>query len=208
MRVNKIVFASWNPKKLEELKRMAQNNVEIICLKDIPEIKGIPQAEENGETFLQNAKIKAMYWKEKVSFPVLAEDSGIMIDSLNGYPGVYTKRWIQELYPDANININDPNQVYPLLLKLMEQKSNPSKVAYFVSAMALVDNNGVITVQESVKGEMCKKAGEREFGFDQYFKPDGYSKTFSQMLPEEKDDLSPRKKAFEKILEYLKHVSS
>lgn len=94
--MKQIVFASCNPKKTEEMQRMAPDNIKIVCLKDIPEAANLPQAEENGTTFLENATIKAKYWAEKLKMPVIAEDSGIEIDALDGYPGVYTKRCLEK----------------------------------------------------------------------------------------------------------------
>ena len=92
----KVVFASKNKKKALELQRMAKEKIELIVLSDIKESENIPQAEENGNTFLENAKLKAKYWADKLNMIALAEDSGIEIDALNGAPGVFTKRCIEE----------------------------------------------------------------------------------------------------------------
>lgn len=78
----KIALASKNPKKAIELERIAKGKVEILSLKDIPEAQDIPQAEENGATFIENARIKAKYWANKLNMPALAEDSGIEIEAL------------------------------------------------------------------------------------------------------------------------------
>jgi len=200
----KIVFASWNYKKLEEINRMAPKEIEIICLKDLLEAKGIAQAEENGTTFIENAKIKAKYWSKILNMPVLAEDSGIEIEALNGYPGVYTKRCIEELCPNLDINLDNPSELYPKLLELVEESENPTKLAYWVSAIALIipEEEPYFSVYK-LAGEICECAGEREFGFDQYFKPKNSNKTLSEMLPEEKDIIGPRKKAFDQIIKQL-----
>lgn len=71
--MRKIVFASWNPKKAAEIQRMTPEGIKFVCLKDIPEAADVPQAEENGTTFKENATIKAKYWAEKLNMPVLAE---------------------------------------------------------------------------------------------------------------------------------------
>lgn len=198
-----IVFASWNPKKAVEIQRMAPENIKIICLKDIPKAENISQADENGTTFLENATIKAKYWAEKLNMPVLAEDSGIVIDSLNGYPGVYTKRCIEELCPGTNVNVDKPAELYPVLLKLMKKSGNTDTTSHWVSAMAFIDKDITIYAEESLHGDMCPCAGEREFGFDQYFKAKYSEKTLSELSPEEKDKIGPRKKAFESILKQL-----
>lgn len=202
--MKQIVFASWNPKKAIEIQRMAPKSLKIICLKDIPEATNIPQAEENGTSFLQNATIKASYWAKKLNVAVLAEDSGIMIDVLDGFPGVHTKRCIEQLRPDSNINVDNPKELYPLLLKLMKNTGSTNTTAHWVSAMALVDSNTVLKSEEVLHGNMCACAGEKEFGFDQYFKANAFDKTLSELSPEEKDRISPRKQAFENILKQLK----
>lgn len=202
----KIVLASKNSKKAEEMQRMAdelfQGSVTVVCLNDIPEAMEIEQAEENGSTFLENAKIKAEYWAEKLQMPALAEDSGIEIDALDGAPGVYTKRAMAKFCPNEDINVDRPSEFYPKLLEIMSKSGNPSKKANWVSAMVLVFPNECenIEAQNTLYGEMCECAGIREFGFDQYFRPDGYAKTLSEMKPDEKDAIGPRRKSLKDIL--------
>lgn len=198
-----IVFASWNPKKAAEMQRMAPEGIKVICLQDIPEADNVPQAEENGSTFLENATIKAKYWAEKLNMAVIAEDSGIVIDALDGYPGVYTKRCLEHLRPGANINVDKPAELYPVLLELMAESGHADTVVHWVTAMAFIDSDRTIYVEESLHGDMCPCAGEREFGFDQYFKAKGFEKTLSELTPEEKDKIGPRKRAFESILNQL-----
>lgn len=198
-----IVFASMNPKKAEEIQRMAPKCINVLSLKDIPEADGIPQAEENGRNFLENATIKAKYWAKKLNMPVLAEDSGVQIYALKGYPGVYTKRCVDHLRPGANINEDNPSELYPLLLELMAESGNDSTHALWVSAMAYIDSKQELFANERILGDMCPCAGDRVFGFDQYFKPVGSEKTLAQMSPEEKDRIGPRLKAFESIFTRL-----
>lgn len=201
--MKQIVFASCNQKKAEEMQRMAPDNIKILCLKDIPEAANLPQAEETGKTFLENATIKAKYWAEKLKMPVIAEDSGIEIDALDGYPGVYTKRCLEKLCPGSNVNVDKPSELYPIILDLMGESENKDTTAHWVTAMAFIDNERTIYVEEKLDGDMCQKAGQREFGFDQYFKAKGYDKTLSELSPEEKDSIGPRKKAFETILKAI-----
>lgn len=205
----KIVLASRNPKKAAELQRMAnkyaRRNLTIVCLDEIPEAKGVEQAEENGTSFLQNAEIKARYWAEKLQMPALAEDSGIEIEALDGAPGVYTKRVVEMFCPNEDVDVDKPGELYPKLLKLMDESGNPSKKACWVSAMflALPNKSKNILAQNCLDGEMCECAGKREFGFDQYFKPDGHNRTLSEMEPEEKDAIGPRLKSFKYILRQI-----
>ena len=202
----KIVLASKNEKKAKEMQRIVdrffKGNITVVSLSDLPEVEGIEQADENGSTFLENAKIKAEYWAKKLQIPALAEDSGIEIEALNGAPGVYTKRAMVEFCPNEDINIDKPSEFYPKLLEIMKKTGNPSKNANFVCAMVLAFPNKCanIETQNTLYGEMCECAGEREFGFDQYFKPNGYNQTLSEMQPEEKDSISPRLKSIKDIL--------
>ena len=198
-----IVFASCNFKKAAEMQRMAPDGIKIVCLKDIPEAANVPQADETGTTFLENATIKAKYWAEKLNMTVLAEDSGIAIDALNGYPGVYTKRCIEKLRPGANVNVDKPAELYPLLLELMAESGNTDTTAHWSTAMVCIDSGRTLYAEEALHGDMCQCAGEREFGFDQYFKAKGFEKTLSELTPEEKDEIGPRKRAFKNILEQL-----
>lgn len=200
-----IVLATKNPKKAEELQRIAdsllQGNVTIVSLSSIPKAERIPQAEENGKTFVENARKKAEYWANILQMPVVAEDSGIEIDALNGAPGVYTKRCMAELCPGEDINVDKPSELYPKLLKLMSESGKSTKQAYWVSAVVLAyPNSLIIEAVNKLKGEMCECAGEREFGFDQYFKPEGQSKTLAEMTSEQKDAIGPRRESFVKIL--------
>ena len=172
-----IVFASMNPKKAKEIQRMAPEGITVLCLKDIPEAEGIPQAEENGRSFIENAKIKAQYWAEKLNMPVLAEDSGIEIYALQGYPGVYTKRCIEQLCPGSKVDVDNPGELYPALLKLMDESGNSTKAVKWCSAMVYINGNKYLYASEHILGEMCECTGKREFGFDQYFKPISSNKT-------------------------------
>lgn len=201
--MKKIIFASMNPKKVYEIQCMVPKDINIICLKDIPEAVNISQAEENGTTFLENATIKAAYWAEKLKMPVLAEDSGLEIDALNGYPGVYTKRCIKELKPDLDINEDNPKELYPVLLDLMKQSKKNDTTAHWTTAMVFMDFEKTIKVEETLDGDMCECAGEREFGFDQYFRAKGYEKTLSELTNYEKNEIGPRKKALMRLLKQL-----
>ena len=209
----KIVFATWNPKKIIEIQRMTPEGVEILCLRDIPEAQGVPQAEETGTTFQENADIKAKFWAEKLGMTTIAEDSGIEIEALNGYPGVYTKRCIEKLRPGIELDVDsdNPDELYPTLLEIMAETGNKSTSAKWVSAMALCyfgkTKYHTISVKYSLKGNMCSRAGDRVFGFDQYFKPNGYDKTLSELAPEVKDSIGPRKEAFNRILSEMGKIN-
>ena len=201
----KIVLVSKNPKKAVEMQRMANElvneNVIIVSLSDIPEAQMEEQAEENGTTFMENAIIKAEYWAKKLQMPALAEDSGIMIDALDGAPGVETKRAIAKFFPGQDINVDRPSEYYPKLLEMMKASGDTSKRASWVSAMALAFTDGRpnIEAQNILYGEMCECAGIREFGFDQYFIPEEYHETLSEMEIAKKDAIGPRYKSLKEI---------
>ena len=198
----KVVLATKNPKKVIELQRMAPKSIRILCLADVPEAKDIPQAEENGNTFVENARIKAKYWAEKLQMPAIGEDSGIKIDALSGAPGVYTKRCMETFCPGEDINVDNPGELYPKILELMKESGNSSKKAQWVSAIVLAFPDGnTVEAEYALSGEMCNCAGEKEFGFDQYFKPDGFEETLSQLEPMKKDEIGPRRRAFMQVLE-------
>ena len=204
----KLVIATLNKKKAEEIQRIANKiggrKIEALCLSDIPEVQGVPQAEENGKTFLENARKKATYWEKILNMPVLAEDSGLEIDALDGAPGVYTKRCMATLCPGEDINVDKPGELYPKLLTLMSESGKSTRIAYWVSTVSLVfPETYPIDIQCKTRGKMCECAGEREFGFDQYFKPDGQSKTLAEMTPEEKDLIGPRLKAIKQVFQTL-----
>lgn len=203
----KILFASKNSKKILELQRMAKEKIELICLSDIKEAENIPQAEENGTTFLENATIKAKYWADKLGIASLAEDSGIEIDVLNGAPGVFTKRCIEQYCKGENVDDDKPSKLYPKILEAMKATGNDSKKAHWISSFALAYPNSqkILKSVSSIDGDMCECRGTREFGFDQYFIPYGNNKTLSEMEPEEKDKIGPRRKAFENILKQLEN---
>lgn len=208
--MKKIVFASWNSKKAAEIQRIAPEGIKILCLTDIPEIANVPQADETANTFLGNAVIKARYWHDKLNLPVLAEDSGIEIAALNGYPGVYTKRCIEQLRPGSNVNV-DPAQLYPLLLELMAESGSADTSACWCSAMAYVESKKAFVeptlyTEQYLHGDMCSCAGEHEFGFDQYFRAKGFDKTLAELSPIEKDMISPRSKALEQIFKLIKET--
>ena len=95
-------------------------------------------------------------------------------------------------------------KLYPMLLKLIDESKTKSKTAHWVSAISYVDGEEEICKQESISGKMCSCRGDRKFGFDQYFEPEGKNKTLSELLPEEKDEIGPRKKAFLEVLEKIK----
>lgn len=193
--MKRIVMATNNQGKIDELKKMLKD-YEVISQKEA-NINIDP--EENGMTFSENAEIKAKALKELLSEDIIiAEDSGIMIDALGGYPGTKTKRAaIEELGHEVT-----EEERYNLILAKME-KCNNRKITW-QTAICSIDCEGVHVFVGEVNGLVHSKLeGKNGFGFDPIFFIPEENKTLAQMNFEEKSKYSARKRAVEKMLKYL-----
>lgn len=194
--MKKIVMATNNKGKIEELSKML-NGFEVISQK----AAGIDiDPEENGKSFIENAIIKAEAIRGIVtdSF-ILAEDSGIMIDALDGYPGVMTKRAaLEEL--GENISNEQRNEYY-----IKKLGDNTNRRVVWETAICLLEPNGQRKeFIGQVIGEIAlSPMGEGGFGFDPIFYIPEENKTLGQMTFEEKEKYSARKRAVEKLVDYL-----
>ncbi|MBO5733736.1 MAG: XTP/dITP diphosphatase [Clostridia bacterium] len=193
--LSKIVAATTNPGKVREIKEIL-SDYEIISLNDA----GIDiDVEENGKTFRENAYIKAFEISKVCSFPVLADDSGLEIEALDGRPGVYSARYAGE---DAPYSVK--------IKKLAEElKDVPptERYAQFACAMCLILPNGKVIEAEGVScpGIILEESrGENGFGYDPVFYSTDYKKTFSEMTMEEKNKVSHRKAALINLLNKIK----
>lgn len=190
--MKKLIVASNNQHKIEEIKEMLKEfNLDVISLKEA----GIDiDVEENGTTFAENAHIKAYeIFKIVKDAMVLADDSGLMVEALNGEPGVYSARYAGE-------HGNDKKNNEKLLSKLKEFKFEDRK-AKFVCAMELIIDEGrTIAVQGEVEGYILEEQrGENGFGYDPLFYVPEYKKTTAEMTPEEKNSISHRGKALKNL---------
>ena len=196
--MKKIVMATNNVGKINELKEMLKG-YEIYSQKEM-EIEDL-NVEENGETFVENAIIKANSIKSLVGkdIYILAEDSGICVEALNGYPGVKTKRAAQEELKREVTN----EERYKLLIEKMKDIENRKVV--WQTAVALIEPNGkVSTFIGEVEGSVAYEiTGNNGFGFDPIFYIKEEGKTLGQMSFEEKEKYSARKRAIEKLIKYL-----
>ncbi|WP_461206594.1 XTP/dITP diphosphatase [Clostridium sp. DL1XJH146] len=195
--MNKLIVASNNQHKIEEIKAiLSKFDLEILSLKEA-EID--IDVEENGVTFIENALIKARTIKELYpEFMVLADDSGLMVDALNGEPGVYSARYSGEHGNDkANNN---------KLLKEISSIKKGDRKARFVSAIALImDGNITIEVEGYVHGIIIdEEIGQNGFGYDPLFFIPDKNKTFAQMTSDEKNSISHRANALKLLEEKLK----
>ena len=190
-----LLIGSGNRDKAAELAKLLEGLPwEVRSLKDYPEIE---EPEETGETFEGNAALKARYYGEAFGVTCVADDSGIAVDSLDGAPGVYSARYAGE---DCTYNDNNVK-----LLGVLSDVPDDERGARFVCCAALFRDGDVVRIERGeVVGTIVHEAkGDRGFGYDPLFVPDGESRTFAEMTPEEKHALSHRGRAFAKMKAYL-----
>lgn len=188
----KICFASHNENKVKEMNDIMPKGISIIGLKDLGVTEEIP---ETGKTLEENSKIKASYVFEHYKIPVFADDSGLVVNSLDGEPGVYSARYAgSERDDDKNMNL--------LLDKL---SSFEDRSASFQTVITYIDNKGRMNqFNGAIDGSITlQKKGTNGFGYDPIFQPNGYAKTFAELPNEEKNQISHRARAVQKLLEYL-----
>ncbi len=191
-----IVLATRNKKKIEEIKRITAGlPIAILSLDNFPDC---PETVEDQDTFEGNAVKKAVEVCRYTGKPALADDSGLEVDALNGSPGVYSARYA------GGSGGNDVKNYEKVLSEL---KSVPveKRGAQFVCCMALVFPDGKIeTFSGYAKGRIgSEPKGKSGFGYDPVFIPAGHEKTFAEMTGLEKDNLSHRGKALEKLKQFL-----
>ena len=187
----KIIFASNNKNKVQEIQNQVPKSIEIVTLEEIGCTEDIA---ETGSTLEENAIIKANYITEKYGLPCFADDTGLEIDALNGEPGVYSARYAGE---DKNADKN-----MDLVLQKLQHKTN--RKAQFKTVIALNINNEQHLFTGIVEGEIRKeKTGTNGFGYDPIFEPENLGKTFAEMTLEEKNKLSHRGRAVEKLITFL-----
>lgn len=193
-----IVFATKNEGKAKEVANIFNSSeIEILSLKGIEDV---PDVLEDGKTFEENAKKKAAAFYEVLRIPVLADDSGLIVDKLNGAPGVFSARYAGENATDEDNNDK--------LMKELENYSQPY-LAKFVCCAVYYDGKSFTSSFGELTGEIIKtKRGTNGFGYDPYFLPLGYDKTTAELSLEEKNKISHRAKAFlslqDKLLKSIK----
>ncbi len=161
---------------------------------------GLPEPEETGVTFEENAALKARAAALGANMAALSDDSGLVVPALNGDPGVYSARWAG---PTKDFNIAMARIAQELHAKGVEPNGTP---AYFVSVLALADASGEVQcVRGEVHGTLTfPPRGEHGFGYDPIFIPDGYRETFAEIAAAEKNRISHRSRAFAALLALLK----
>lgn len=190
-RIPKIVFATNNLHKLEEARSILRGRVDVLSLNDIGCHDDIP---ETADTLVGNALIKARWIKDKYGFDCFADDTGLMVEALDGAPGVYSARFAGEhCSPDDNID---------LLLEKLQGKEN--RDAKFVTAVALILNGNDHLFEGEVKGRIAyERSGGSGFGYDPVFVPENSSLSFAEMSAEDKNAISHRGRAMAKLADFL-----
>lgn len=189
--MKKIVFATNNSHKLEELRRLTKGKIEILSLSDINCHDDIP---ETADTLEGNALIKARWVKERYGYDCFADDTGLEVDALDGAPGVLSARYAGEGH-DSQANMR---------LLLSNLGDNTNRKAQFRTVIALIEGKEERLMDGVVEGEITQSpSGENGFGYDPIFKPMGFNVTFAEMGADEKNQISHRGRAVAKLLEYF-----
>jgi len=192
----KLVFATNNKNKLYELRKILGDKIEIVSLSDIDFYEDIP---EDYETLEENALQKALYIKDKFGLDCFADDTGLEVEALNNRPGVYSARYAGEA-KDSEKNMDK-------VLQELEKKDN--RKAHFRTVIALVLNGTTHLFEGRVNGEILRERhGSKGFGYDPIFQPQGYNLSFSEMGVDEKNKISHRAKAVEKLCEFLNSIQT
>ena len=185
----KLVIASHNPGKVREIgDLLSPFGVEVVSAGDL----GLPEPVEDGLTFAANAEIKARAGTEGSGLPVLADDSGLSVDALDGAPGIYSARWA------------GPNKDFDLAMQKVEDEVGDAtnRRAHFVCALTLAWPDGHMeTFEGRFDGSLVwPPRGDKGFGYDPIFQPDGMDVTCAEMPPEEKHRISHRAQAFKLLV--------
>ena len=193
----KILVASTNPGKLKELREMLGGDVEWVGLKDFP---GIGEIEEDGATFAENARKKALGYAKVIGLWTLADDSGLVIDALGGQPGVNSARFSGEKTVNEDKSLIDHRNIAKVL-KLLECVPAEKRTARFVCCLCLASAEKVlIETQGTVEGVIIdREIGENGFGYDPIFFVPQLNKTVAQLGSDEKNAVSHRGNAIRKL---------
>ncbi len=197
---NILVVATRNKGKKREIENVLKDFP--VTIKNLDDFGPIPEVEEDGDTFDDNAYKKASFTARVLGFPALADDSGLIVDALNGDPGVYSARY-------AGDNATDQENLEKLLKEI---KGKNNRKASFQCVLSLaIPTGAALTYEASCEGEILSEpAGNNGFGYDPVFYYPKFGKTFAQLTIKEKSSVSHRGKAlqdmaseFGKVLEWI-----
>jgi XTP/dITP diphosphohydrolase len=192
----KLVFATNNPHKLQEINQLLDDSIELLSLSDINCFEEIP---ENQETIEGNAAEKSFYIWNKYGINCFADDTGLEIEALNGEPGVYSARYAgEEKSPEKNMDL--------VLQKLSEIKNRKAR---FKTVISLVMDGKETQFEGIVNGRILEeKRGKTGFGYDPIFQPEESHLSFAEMSMDEKNKISHRGRAVQKLVDYLTHLKT
>ena len=192
MMKRKLVFATNNAHKLEEVAAILGDQVELLSLNDIGCQADIP---ETAETLEGNALLKSSYIYKNYHLDCFADDTGLEVETLKGAPGVYSARYAGGEGHDAQAN----------MLKLLhELDGKENRKAQFRTAISLILDGKEYLFEGVIKGEIIKeKRGDSGFGYDPVFMPEGYDRTFAELGNDIKNQISHRALAVQKLCEFL-----
>ncbi|MCI3938684.1 RdgB/HAM1 family non-canonical purine NTP pyrophosphatase [Chryseobacterium aahli] len=186
-----LLVATHNVHKKEEIQQILGDKFTVKSLADYDLHDEIV---EDGDSFNANALIKAKYCFEKTGIPSLGDDSGLVVESLDGRPGIFSARYAGN--HDFAKNIEKV---------LDEMKGVENRKAYFITVLCYYDENGAQYFDGRAHGNLLtENKGHKGFGYDPIFVPEGYEKTFAEMNPEDKNQISHRKQALDLFLNFLK----
>ena len=190
----KLVFATNNVHKLNEIRNLAGSNFKIVSLSDMGWVDEIP---ETGKTIEDNASQKAFYIYEKYKFDCFADDTGLEIEALDKRPGVYSAR-----YAGESCNFEDN-----MSKVLTELQGITNRKACFRTVISLVIQGKEVRFEGKVDGVILNEyRGNKGFGYDPIFQPNGYKQTFAEMPLELKNAISHRGLATQKLIAFLKNL--
>ena len=188
---SKIVIASHNKGKVSEIANLLSPlGISVISASET----GLPEPEETGKTFVENAEIKAKAAATATGLPALADDSGLSVSALGGAPGIYSARW-------AGKN-KDFESAMKKIADSVPMNDKSDKTAHFHCALSLCWPSGECDTFEGIlEGKLVWPArGDKGFGYDPMFVPNGFTESFGEMDPEKKHAMSHRSIAFKKLL--------
>lgn len=190
-KMDKLIFATNNSHKLHEVKQLLKNQFDVIGMEEAGFTDDIP---ENEPTLEGNARAKARYIYEKLKVNVFADDTGLEIDVLNGEPGVYSARYAG---PAKSSEAN-------MLLVLNKLQHQENRKARFRTAICLIYQDKEYLFEGIVTGQILHtKKGDAGFGYDPIFQPDEYNLSFAEMPLDEKNKISHRGRAIQKLVAFL-----
>lgn len=203
----KILVATTNPGKLKEFSELLDDvgeGIQWVCLKDFP---GVTEVVEDGSTFARNAQKKALGYAKATGLLTLADDSGLVIDALDGRPGVLSARFAAKECPSADRKEMDKAN-YQKVLKLLKDVPEPQRTARFMCHLCLADEKEILLEAAGTVEGVINHAplGDNGFGYDPIFYVPSLGKTAAQLENREKNKISHRGNAIEKLKPMLESV--